>query len=68
MIRKSGNRFSEKIMRKQRDEIMAGGNVLAAMTVAMPMPVRSMRRTPETAIRRVAISCGTAVWAVLRRR
>jgi hypothetical protein len=30
MIRKSGNRFSEKIMLKQRDEIMIGFNLIGS--------------------------------------
>jgi hypothetical protein len=30
MIRKSGNRFSEKIMPKQRDEIMMRFNLIAS--------------------------------------
>jgi hypothetical protein len=30
MIRKSGNRFSEKIMLKQRDEIMMRLNLIAS--------------------------------------
>src|ERR1700732_4044555 len=52
----------------RRYQCMAGGNVLAAMTVAMPMPMPSMWPAAETIIGRVAISCGAAVWGVLRRR
>ena len=43
---------------------MAGGKALAAMAVAMP--VRSMRPTPETAIGRVAVAYGSAVRATWR--
>jgi hypothetical protein len=46
---------------------MASGNVLATMTVAtVRMP--SIWIVAETAIGRVAISGGTVLWGVLRRR
>jgi hypothetical protein len=57
MIRKSGNRFSDKIMLKPRDEIMIKGIMISGgdsgyATIAAFRPCRSMvrNRKPATGV------------------